>query len=169
MQLSINTRVSVSLQQEKAHGWCFCCLSLWTERERGRERVGDWINYVLSPFSWLKSTLLPLDSLCLCLRLCQMDWACHPVQALPSLLSKTWTFRSVCWGCVVSLGLCCFCVCLSFLSVIHLPSKKESWVLSLLFITRRLICGNHFRFSLDLSACQLNKKLASLCCITYIK
>lgn len=58
-------------------------------REGGaRDCVGDWINYVLSPFSWLKSTLLPLDSLCLCLRPpSQMDPACHPMQTLPSLLS----------------------------------------------------------------------------------
>lgn len=109
-----------------------CCLFfppfLLFSQETGREREwgGDWINYVLSAFSWLKSTLLPLDSLCLCLRQRQMDRAYHPVQALPFLLSETWTFRSVCWGCVVSLGFGSFCVVLSsFLSVIHLPSKMS--------------------------------------------
>lgn len=119
------------------------------QREREPEWVGDWINYVLSPFSWLKSTLLPLDSLCLCLRRRQMDRACHPVQALPSLLSETWTFRSESSGCVVSWCLSCFCV---FFFVFHSfflsnlsPSKNESG--ALLFITHTMICGNTFSFS----------------------
>lgn len=83
---------------------CCCCLFLRGPRRREeREWVGDWINYVLSPFSWLKSTLLPLDSLCLCLRTRQMDRVCHPVQALPSLLSQTWTSGMKLCGCFLGL------------------------------------------------------------------
>lgn len=125
--------------------------------------MGDWINYVLSPFSWLKSTLLPLDSLCLCLRRRQMDRACHPVQALPSLLSQTWTFRSEHWGgacqSASQLLLCCVGCCFVFHSlslspsVIHLVSEKnEFW--ARLLITHTMICGNNFRFSKASYICQ---------------
>lgn len=129
--------------------------------------MGDWINYVLSPFSWLKSTLLPLDSLCLCLRRRQMDRACHPVQALPSLLSQTWTFRSEHWGGVCQsasqLLLCCVGFCFVFHSLslsLSLPlsnssrlvEKNEFW--ARLLITHTMICGNNFRFSKASYVCQ---------------
>ncbi len=109
----------------------FAFLSEDREKEgaqREWEWVGDWINYVLSPFSWLKSTLLPLDSLCLCLRRRQMDRACHPVQALPSL-SESWTFRSARQACFVSWYLLLWSVFLSFFLSFFLSQSIKKWVL----------------------------------------
>lgn len=122
-------------------------------REGAGVCVGDWINYVLSPFSWLKSTLLPLDSLCLCLRQpSQMDGACHPMQTLPSLLSGLHFDTPALTPCLLFVALH------SSFSVIHLhegKKKRNKWEpRACCFIACLMICENNFGFSITSYVCQ---------------